>query len=260
MALLCLGCGVCSLLYGFSHLALSLEQEPGGGRERQARDPAAPGAWRHVGDGRRAAEGSTGRGEEEAGRYGSRGEAGARAGFGSPSAFLQEGPGRRRSALPVLPPAGGAGLGALSRPMQDPLAPPAARCRPAALWRPLCSGDGSEARLLLGKVLWEGTVVGPSLRAPSRAAPSSRGPVPGKQEAEKALKPNKKPKLRKAVVRASRWPKLVTEHVSVSGEAVRPGGRAPSAGVCAARDGDIKTGGHWSAASGGGCDFTATPC
>lgn len=39
VALLCLGCGVCSLLYGFSQLALSLEQEPGG----RQRDPAAAG-------------------------------------------------------------------------------------------------------------------------------------------------------------------------------------------------------------------------
>ncbi|KAM6292521.1 glucoside xylosyltransferase 1 isoform 2-T2 [Porphyrio hochstetteri] len=66
VALLCLGCGVCSLLYGFSQLALSLEQEPGGGRERQARDPAAPGAWRQSGGGRAA--GSVGRGKAGAGR------------------------------------------------------------------------------------------------------------------------------------------------------------------------------------------------
>ncbi|XP_074757640.1 glucoside xylosyltransferase 1 isoform X2 [Athene noctua] len=67
-ALLCLGCGVCWLLYGLGQLALSLEQEPGGGRERQAPDPAAPGA-RRQGVGGWAAAGSTGRGEAGAGRY-----------------------------------------------------------------------------------------------------------------------------------------------------------------------------------------------
>ncbi|XP_053834833.1 glucoside xylosyltransferase 1 isoform X3 [Vidua macroura] len=61
VALLCLGCAVCSLLYGLSQLALSLEQEPGGGgRERQARDPATPGA--------RQQAGSAGRGEAGTGR------------------------------------------------------------------------------------------------------------------------------------------------------------------------------------------------
>ncbi|XP_064511961.1 glucoside xylosyltransferase 1 isoform X1 [Pseudopipra pipra] len=61
VALLCLGCGVCSLLYGLSQLALSLEQEPGGGgRERQARDPAALGVRRQAG--------SAGRGEAGARR------------------------------------------------------------------------------------------------------------------------------------------------------------------------------------------------
>ncbi|OXB76722.1 UNVERIFIED_CONTAM: hypothetical protein H355_000270 [Colinus virginianus] len=57
VALLCLGCGVCSLLYGVSQLALSLEQEAGGSRQRQARHSAAP-------------AGSAARGEEGAGRYG----------------------------------------------------------------------------------------------------------------------------------------------------------------------------------------------
>ncbi|XP_030308954.1 glucoside xylosyltransferase 1 isoform X1 [Calypte anna] len=61
VALLCLGCGLCSLLYGFSQLGRSLEQEPGGGgQQRQAQDPAAPGA--------RAAGGSAGRGAMGAGR------------------------------------------------------------------------------------------------------------------------------------------------------------------------------------------------
>ncbi|XP_061217158.1 glucoside xylosyltransferase 1 isoform X1 [Neopsephotus bourkii] len=67
VALLCLGCGVCSLLYGFSQLALSLEQEPGAGREQQARDPAADGARRQAGAGREAAA-SAGRGEAGASR------------------------------------------------------------------------------------------------------------------------------------------------------------------------------------------------
>lgn len=62
VALLFLGCCVCSLLYGVSQLALSLEQEAGGARQRQARDSAAPG-------GGRQAE-NAGRGEEGAGRYG----------------------------------------------------------------------------------------------------------------------------------------------------------------------------------------------
>ncbi|XP_056365532.1 glucoside xylosyltransferase 1 isoform X2 [Oenanthe melanoleuca] len=61
VALLCLGCAVCSLLYGLSQLALSLEQEPGGGgRQRQARDPATPGARRQAG--------SAGRGQAGTGR------------------------------------------------------------------------------------------------------------------------------------------------------------------------------------------------
>lgn len=62
VALLFLGCGVCSLLYGVSQLALSLEQEAGGARQRQARDSAAAGGGRQAGN--------AGRGEEGAGRYG----------------------------------------------------------------------------------------------------------------------------------------------------------------------------------------------
>jgi len=62
VALLFLGCGVCSLLYGVSQLALSLEQEAGGARQRQARESAAPGGGRQAG----SADG----GEEGAGRYG----------------------------------------------------------------------------------------------------------------------------------------------------------------------------------------------
>ncbi|KAF4802540.1 Glucoside xylosyltransferase 1 [Turdus rufiventris] len=61
VALLCLGCAVCSLLYGLSQLALSLEQPGGGGRGRQAREPATPGARRQAG--------SAGRGEAGSGRY-----------------------------------------------------------------------------------------------------------------------------------------------------------------------------------------------
>uniref|UniRef100_A0A8V0XBZ4 Glucoside xylosyltransferase 1 n=1 Tax=Gallus gallus TaxID=9031 RepID=A0A8V0XBZ4_CHICK len=60
VALLFLGCGVCSLLYGVSQLALSLEQEAGGARQRQARESAAPGGGRQAG----SADG----GEEGAGR------------------------------------------------------------------------------------------------------------------------------------------------------------------------------------------------
>ncbi|XP_037744046.1 glucoside xylosyltransferase 1 isoform X5 [Chelonia mydas] len=60
VALLCLGCGLCSLLYGSSQLAL--EQEPGGGKP-QARDPAAPVRRQRAGGGRAA--GSAGRGEPE---------------------------------------------------------------------------------------------------------------------------------------------------------------------------------------------------
>lgn len=62
VALLFLGCGVCSLLYGVSQLALSLEQEAGGARQRQARESAAPGGGRQAG----SADG----GEEGAARYG----------------------------------------------------------------------------------------------------------------------------------------------------------------------------------------------
>ncbi|XP_052524944.1 glucoside xylosyltransferase 1 isoform X1 [Tympanuchus pallidicinctus] len=60
VALLFLGCGVCSLLYGVSQLALSLEQEAGGAQLRQARDSAAAGGGRQAGN--------AGRGEEGAGR------------------------------------------------------------------------------------------------------------------------------------------------------------------------------------------------
>lgn len=73
MALLCLGCGVCSLLYGFSQLALSLEQEPG--RRRQAPDLAATGD-------RAVAAGSEGRGQAGAGRYGEPGPGGGGGGGG----------------------------------------------------------------------------------------------------------------------------------------------------------------------------------
>ncbi|KAM7181606.1 glucoside xylosyltransferase 1 isoform 3-T3 [Macrochelys suwanniensis] len=65
VALLCLGCGLCSLLYGSSQLAL--EQEPGWGKP-QARDPAAPVRRQRAGGGRAAAvaaAGSAGRGEPE---------------------------------------------------------------------------------------------------------------------------------------------------------------------------------------------------
>ncbi|XP_048691980.2 glucoside xylosyltransferase 1 isoform X4 [Caretta caretta] len=65
VALLCLGCGLCSLLYGSSQLAL--EQEPGGGKP-QAPDPAAPVRRQRAGGGRAAAAaagGSAGRGEPE---------------------------------------------------------------------------------------------------------------------------------------------------------------------------------------------------
>lgn len=98
VALLCLGCAVCSLLYGLSQLALSLEQEPGGGRERQAREPATPGAWRQAGSAGRDAAGS--------GRY-----AGPGPGAGGGSRRIPAGrAGRRGRSAPLsVPAAGGAG-------------------------------------------------------------------------------------------------------------------------------------------------------
>uniref|UniRef100_A0A8D0H126 Glucoside xylosyltransferase 1 n=1 Tax=Sphenodon punctatus TaxID=8508 RepID=A0A8D0H126_SPHPU len=63
VAALCLGCGLCSLLYGFSQLALSLEQEPGW-RKLQAQDAVVPvRRQKAAAGGRAAAAGSAGRGE-----------------------------------------------------------------------------------------------------------------------------------------------------------------------------------------------------
>ncbi|TRZ26667.1 hypothetical protein HGM15179_000438 [Zosterops borbonicus] len=53
VALLCLGCAVCSLLYGLSQLALSLEPEPGGGGQAPE-----PGARRQAGSAARGQAGT----------------------------------------------------------------------------------------------------------------------------------------------------------------------------------------------------------
>lgn len=57
VALLCLGCGLCSLLYAFSQLALSLEQEA----PRRRGDPTFPVRRQLSGGGWRAVAGSAGR-------------------------------------------------------------------------------------------------------------------------------------------------------------------------------------------------------
>lgn len=105
VALLCLGCAVCSLLYGLSQLALSLEQPGGGGRDRQAREPATPGARRQAG--------SAGRGEAGSGRYGAGDGAGDGAGGGS--CRIPAGRAGRRGSAPLAVPERGAGPGGRRR-------------------------------------------------------------------------------------------------------------------------------------------------
>lgn len=169
VALLCLGCGLCSLLYGFSQLALSLEQQPGGGRERQAPDP---GARQQAGGGRAGAR-SAGRGEAGAGRYEAAGAGAGPQGGGRravvPPTPHSCGEGRERAGRS---PAGGAGPGARPRPPRRPRSPPDGGCRGR--------GEAAGGKAVLG--------VGGSGGVAARSLP--RAGCWG-TEVEKALKTNK---------------------------------------------------------------------